>query len=342
MISVQKSIQPRRQNVALGTNATNQTLRQGWRLAAAGGMAGMVTNTILHPLDTVKTVRQSDPRRFPGVAPTIMAIIRNRGPLALYAGIVPALIGSALSSALYFGTYELAKKRITQLLPQSGTKRSTRVPVTAISAACGNIASSILFVPKEVVKQRMQAGTDGTRFLNTAVNLLKTSGLAGLYKGYRATLLRNIPSTMIRFAVYEEIKLLLRRSRSGSTDKSLSTTEFIAAGSVAGAFSSACTTPMDVLKTRFATGKIKSGTGIISAFKHIVDTEGAAGLFVGIRPRTVWAALFAAIGFTSYEICKGWALGNPHPLLAPKVEIRPTTYKQKLVQAQENDPYKQN
>lgn len=286
------------------------SFRQSWRLAAAGGMAGMLTNTLLHPLDTVKTVRQADPKHFRGMAPTLFKIIKTRGPFALYAGIVPALIGSAFSSALYFGAYEVVKGALAQMSPQSFQKSRTRIPLTALSAACGNVASSVLFVPKEVVKQRMQSAVEPGSFLGAAKSVLRTSGISGLYRGYKATLLRNIPSTMLRFAIYEEAKIAIRRLKREKTDTPFTFSEFIAAGSVAGVASSACTTPMDVLKTRFATGSIKPGTAIFPAIRDIVQRDGVPGLFVGIRPRMVWAALFAAIGFSSYEICKSWVLDD--------------------------------
>ena len=270
----------------------------------------MLTNTILHPLDTVKTVRQADPKNFIGIGPTILAIVRKRGPTALYAGIAPALLGSALSSALYFGFYEFAKHQISQASPGAFRNPNTRMPLTAVSAACGNVASSILFVPKEVVKQRMQSGVDSGRFLGAAAGLIRTAGISGLYRGYKATLLRNIPSTMIKFATYEELKLILARMKGSDKPQTLSTAEVITAASLSGVISSAITTPMDVLKTRFATGQLKPGTPILPAVKQIVQQDGIAGLYVGFRPRTLWAALFAAIGFTTYEMCKKWALGT--------------------------------
>lgn len=273
----------------------------GWRLAAAGGLAGMLTNTVLHPLDTVKTVRQADPARFPGVGPAIAAILRTRGPRGLYAGVGPALVGSALSSALYFGVYELARRRLAARVGAGGP-RIRRVPVTALAAACGNLASSVLFVPKEVVKQRMQANVEARRFFGTAVGLVRAKGVGGLYAGYKATLLRNIPSTMIRFAIYEEAKLaLLKRTPGRAT---LSTSEYLIAGVLAGSLASAATTPMDVIKTRFATGKVAVGVGIPGAIRQVLKEQGVSGLYVGIQPRMVWSAFFAAIGFTSYEFCK--------------------------------------
>ncbi|CAM9801279.1 unnamed protein product, partial [Discosporangium mesarthrocarpum] len=36
---------------------------------------------------------------------------------------------------------------------------------------------------------------------------VRTQGLRGLYKGYWATLSRNVPSAVIRFSLYEELKL---------------------------------------------------------------------------------------------------------------------------------------
>lgn len=276
------------------------------RLAAAGALAGMFTNTILHPLDTVKTLRQADPAAYRGVAPALATIVRNRGALALYAGIAPALVGSALSSALYFGVYEVAKAHLQAASPESFRVRASRAPLTAVSAACGNVASSVLFVPKEVVKQRMQAGLHGGSFFNAAAAVVRTSGPRALYRGYKATLLRNIPSTMIRFALYEELKLLATHSSPG---RELSPPEYVAAGALAGSFASACTTPMDVIKTRFATGAIKPGTGLVSAFSDVLRKDGVPGLFIGVRPRILWSALFAAIGFSSYELCKAWTLG---------------------------------
>lgn len=300
---------------------------RGWRLALAGGIAGMISNSALHPLDTVKTVRQADPRAFRGVISTARQIARTRGLPALYAGIGPALIGSALSSALYFGFYELAKRRISRAVARIDPAGSPtrRAPIHAVSAVCGNVASSVLFVPKEVVKQRMQAGVDQGRFLTAAWNLFRSAGISGLYRGYKATLLRNIPSTVLRFVVYEEARLFIVSRRkhaaqvngivetkdaSSSAMAALTTWEFLLAGAVSGAFASACTTPMDVVKTRLSTGKITAGTGIVTAMRQIVREHGVLGLYVGIRPRIMWAALGTGIGFGSYELCKAILLGD--------------------------------
>lgn len=322
MLSVQKNAQATEMQVAnVDTRRVSyaRLVRRdlGWRLALAGGIAGMLSNTALHPLDTIKTVRQADPLHFRGVLPTMIKITRERGLAGLYAGIAPALIGSALSSALYFGFYELAKRRLTALLTNGSLPSFKRAPLHAVSAVCGNVASSVLFVPKEVVKQRMQSGVDSGRFFTAALNLIRASGVSGLYAGYKATLLRNIPSTVLRFTLYEEARLIILATRK-ARERKLTTYEFLIAGALSGAIASACTTPMDVVKTRLSTGKIPKGTAIVTAMRQIVREHGVQGLYFGVRPRIMWAALGTGIGFGSYELCKYLLLGEDayKPLLA--------------------------
>lgn len=300
--------------------------REGWRLAAAGGLSGMFTNAVLHPLDTLKTVRQTTRTGSPDMMTTLRNLLKTRGPSGLFAGLVPALVGSGLSTMLYFGFYELAKKRAAKTFPKAWHSTRLRVPLTAISAACGNVASSIIYVPKEVVKQRMQCALTSVRVRDVLSELMQSFGIIGFYKGFNATLLRNIPSAMIRFAAYEEFKGVVRMiKRDKDTRRPLSPSELIVAGSMAGALSSSCTTPLDVLKTRMATGIIKPGTALPTAVADIIRQEGIQGLFAGLQPRVLWSALFSAVGFTSYEICKAWLTGKPTRLWnSPSRDIKST------------------
>jgi len=43
--------------------------------------------------------------------------------------------------------------------------------------------------------------------------ILKSDGLQGLFIGYYATLIRDVPYTMLELGVYENVKSLLRRVR---------------------------------------------------------------------------------------------------------------------------------
>lgn len=63
------------------------------------------------------------------------------------------------------------------------------------------------------------SGSAGSAKLSHVVSsILRERGVQGLYSGYRATLLRNIPSAVLRFALYEELKLALAHHRQHHQD----------------------------------------------------------------------------------------------------------------------------
>jgi hypothetical protein len=180
-----------------------------WKLSVAGGLAGGITNSLLIPIDTLKTMRQADP--------TIKSIraaflkLQSSGMNNIFSGLLPAFLGSIPSSALYFGSYETAKSYFYQYKDSLGLSR----PMTHVLAAIsGNLVSSVIFVPKDVIKQQLQAyRTDSRIWLGVIANsnhgisatdvikhIFKTKGMKGFYPSYRATLLRNIPSAVVRLS----------------------------------------------------------------------------------------------------------------------------------------------
>uniref|UniRef100_A0A7S2STS4 Mitochondrial carrier protein n=1 Tax=Rhizochromulina marina TaxID=1034831 RepID=A0A7S2STS4_9STRA len=299
----------------------------GLRSALAGAIAGGVTNTILHPLDTCKTLRQRHPQQYKSTLAALSSTLRTRGIGALYRGVIPAAIGAMPSSALYFGFYDIVKRRLTRFVAnrdqqvnsrggggggggQGGSPLESGIrPVVHMTAAvCGNAASSLVFVPKEFVKQQLQTNTKyrglGGAF-QVVAHTVKTKGVGAVYAGYTATLLRNIPSAAIRFVIYEEAKILLE-SRLGSVGPR----EFFLAGAVSGLVASSCTTPMDVMKTKFATGALDRSRGLLTCVAEVVRREGAVGLLTGLQGRILWSTLFSSIGFAAFESAKS-VLGVP-------------------------------
>lgn len=186
----------------------------------------------------------------------------------------------------------------------------------------GNIISSFIFVPKEAVKIQMQAIKTGSviwlgssspsslRTIDVINNILQTKGIKGFYPSYRATLLRNIPSAIARFTIYEELRLVLISSALFSKTPLLASLGYLIAGSSASMLSSALTTPFDVIKTRLATGAIRPGTPILQALVNIGKKEGVFGLYAGVQERVLWSSLFGGIGFTAFEKCKELLIHN--------------------------------
>ena len=233
------------------------------KMSLAGGLAGGITNAILFPLDTFKTMRQTD-RSITSVSKAIERIQTN-GISKAYSGFLASVIGSTSSSAIYFGTYEWSKRIIFHNFHEI----LSRPLIHSLSAISGNVLSSIVFVPKDAIKQQMQSLS--TQALKHSTSNLKpntlslikkiytTSGIKGFYPSYRATLIRNIPNAVLRFTLYEELRLLLLSSSKNESHTRFKSTLYLVAGGLASSLSSGLTTPLDVVKTRLATGMIPPG-----------------------------------------------------------------------------------
>ena len=318
---------------AVLTTTRKQSSVIPWRRMVAGGLAGSFSTCVLFPLDTVKTIRQSG-----GVAKgwsTLRVLLTSKK--SLYSGLLPAVVGSFASSSIYFGSYETAKSLL--FASAAATSRLSRPTIHMLAAASGNLASSFVFVPKDVLKQQMQAAASDTlagggKKLAQVIKRIYQSqgqpslanlwGLKGFYPSYRATLLRNIPGAVLRFTAYEELRLVVRAwglnqgqgtgtgtgTRGGQRGLSpqlvarLEKVGFLVAGAVASALASTLTTPLDVVKTRLATGQIAAGTPILACLRGIVRADGARGLFVGVQERLLLSGLFGGVGLASFEIFK--------------------------------------
>ena len=86
--------------------------------------------------------------------------------------------------------------------------------------------------------------------------------------------------------------------------------QFVAAGSLSSALSSILTTPLDVVKTRLATGILPAGAPIWRSIWLISRDEGLSVLYAGAGERVLWSALFGGIGLSCFEYCKRYLLST--------------------------------
>ncbi|GJN06200.1 hypothetical protein PR202_ga23904 [Eleusine coracana subsp. coracana] len=216
----------------------------------AGGTAGVVVETALYPIDTIKTRLQ---------AARGGSKIEWKG---LYSGLAGNLAGVLPASAIFVGVYEPTKRKLLDTLPEN---LSAVAHFTA--GAIGGIAASLVRVPTEVVKQRMQTGQ--FRSAPDAVRLIiAKEGFKGLYAAKRD--LKDAENALI--------------------------------GAFAGAITGAITTPLDVMKTRMMVqGQGKQYSGIVSCAQTILREEGPKAFLKGIEPRVLWIGIGGSIFFGVLE-----------------------------------------
>ncbi|XP_021725389.1 S-adenosylmethionine carrier 1, chloroplastic/mitochondrial-like isoform X3 [Chenopodium quinoa] len=257
-----------------------QTLIDG---IIAGGTAGVVVETALYPIDTIKTRLQ---------------VARGGGQIVLkglYSGLAGNLAGVLPASAAFLGVYEPTKQKLLRLLPEN---LSAVAHLTA--GAVGGVAASLIRVPTEVVKQRMQTGQFASA--PDAVRLIVAKeGFKGLYAGYRSFLLRDLPFDALQFCLYEQLRIGYKLA----AKRELNDPENAVIGAFAGALTGAITTPLDVIKTRLMTqGSANQYNGIVDCVKTIVREEGAPALLKGVGPRVLWIGIGGSIFFGVLESTK--------------------------------------
>ncbi|GJP51824.1 hypothetical protein CLOM_g10956 [Closterium sp. NIES-68] len=208
--------------------------------------------------------------------------------------------------------------------------RSLLLPAApALAAVAGNVVSSIVRVPPEVVKQRVQAG-QFRGFLAAVTSMWRAEGLLGFYTGYSTMVARDIPYAAIQFTTFETLKR--RRERvlaaralpnpasfaglagsGGHGSKSvaarqLSHGELLLSnmwiGAMAGAMATIFTSPLDVLKTRVMTQEASPGQAYLGTRQMLAKVwaeEGIVAFGRGMAPRLLYKVPSSAVFLVCYE-----------------------------------------
>ncbi|NXY42796.1 SAMC protein, partial [Ceuthmochares aereus] len=249
----------------------------------AGGVAGVCVDLILFPLDTIKTRLQSS-----------QGFRKAGGFRGIYAGVPSTAIGSFPNAAAFFITYENAKSVLQH------DSASYLTPAThMVAASLGEVVACLIRVPSEVVKQRAQVSPSSST-LRILSHTLYHEGIQGLYRGYKSTVLREIPFSLVQFPLWESLKDLWSWKQGHVVDSWQSAV----CGAFAGGFAAAVTTPLDVAKTRIMLAKAGSSTAsgnVLAALGDIWRTQGLSGLFAGVVPRMAAISLGGFIFLGTYE-----------------------------------------
>jgi solute carrier family 25 S-adenosylmethionine transporter 26 len=270
----------------------------------AGAMAGCAVEAALYPIDTIKT-RMQMARTGGGVR----ALFKSGGGKALYAGLVGNLLGVAPATAVFMAVYEPIKQEVAKRVPDN---RSFLGPLTA--GAASGLAASLIRVPTEVVKQRMQSG-EFVGAIQAVKSICAREGVRGMFAGYGSFLLRDLPFDAIEFVTYEQLRRAYKVSLAGSRE--VSGAETAVMGAAAGAVTGILTTPFDVLKTRLMTqGANRTYANVGDCAVKIWQEEGWRTFFKGWEPRVLWISIGGCVFFSALEVSKQkWreVLGVPTP-----------------------------
>ncbi|KAL8051850.1 hypothetical protein ABFX02_06G175300 [Erythranthe guttata] len=258
--------------------------------ALAGGLSCALSATLMHPVDTYKTWVQASTV----TSPEIISKISQIGVRGLYKGSIPAIVGQFASHGMRTGICEASKFVLVNIAPTL-----SEIQVHSVASFSSTFIGTVMRIPCEVLKQRLQAGLfDNVGEAITGTWLLE--GSKGFFRGTGATLCREIPFYVAGAGLYSQSKKVARKL----LERELDPLEAIVIGALSGGITAVMTTPLDVIKTRMMIAPQGQKVTFSILALSILQNEGPLGLFKGAVPRFFWVAPLGAMNFAGYELIR--------------------------------------
>ncbi|XP_073540134.1 mitochondrial thiamine pyrophosphate carrier isoform X1 [Phyllobates terribilis] len=287
-------------------------------VATAGSLSGLVTRAAISPLDVIKIRFQlqiedvngcGKPGKYRGILHAVTLILREEGVFGFWKGHIPAQLLSVCYGAVQFASFEALTKTI-----HTSTSLDARAP--AVHFLCGGLAAcsaTLAVQPLDTLRTRFAAQGEPKvyRTLRHAIiTMHRTEGVLTFYRGLFPTLLAVFPYAGLQFSSYNLLKRLwswlLPCNHKRDNLKSL------LCGSGAGVISKTVTYPLDLFKKRLQVGgfeQARAAFGEVRTYKGLVDCacrmqkeEGFKGLFKGLSPSLLKAAVSTGLTFFCYEM----------------------------------------
>ena len=299
-----------------------------------GTVGGALQAVVGHPLDTIKVRLQNNQTAGQGgLRDVVRSMVREEGMLSLYKGVqAPFFLNGALNAVL-FGVNSVSKDIVVAATGRRSHADLGLHHVIVSSALLTAPVYCAAVVPVELVKCRLQAQKGGHGSaeasavlkykgpLHCATQTVAEEGLAGLWRGYAATVGMRMIGLPAYFAGYEGAKRALMSGQAGqhgggnaATTQAqppppppVSTAVTLAAGSMAGIAFWCASFPLDTIKTRLQSqpGGKAGGGGLAAAIAEaralLASPRGMLAFYDGFVPCVLRAAPANAAVFVGVE-----------------------------------------
>ncbi|XP_037904312.1 calcium-binding mitochondrial carrier protein SCaMC-2 isoform X2 [Hermetia illucens] len=174
----------------------------------AGAVAGGVSQTVIYPLEVLKTrlaLRKTG--QYKGILDAMVKIYRYEGMRSFYRGYIPNMLGIVPYAGIDLAVYETLKRKYL-------STHNTTQPNILVLLACGSASSTLGQVcsyPLALVRTRLQAQVVVNGLAMQSHNtmrgifshILRTEGISGLYRGITPNFIKVLPAVSISYVVYE-------------------------------------------------------------------------------------------------------------------------------------------
>ncbi|XP_022200923.1 mitochondrial thiamine pyrophosphate carrier [Nilaparvata lugens] len=303
-------------NKAVGKKKTS------WVYALAGAGSGVLTRALCQPFDVIKIRFQlqvepiklaSNHSKYRGTLHCLTTIAKEEGVLGLWRGHLPAQFLSAIYGFVQFQTYEVLKQKLSS----NSNGKEHKHYANFLSGAAAGCTATLLSFPFDIIRTRLVAQGNSKAYegmVDGFVKIYKKEGMQGYFRGSSAALMVSGPLAGSQFLFYElfkSITLSVDYMREKDSETKLIPSGELICGSLSGVMSKLVTYPWDLVRKRLqfqnfqyarvGYGKNFTCKGLINCFKGTFEGENVLGLFKGLSPSLVKAALTTALYFAFYE-----------------------------------------
>ena len=162
----------------------------------------------------------------------------------------------------------------------------------------------VIYNPVELLKVRAQINrVENLKYRVAVPELMAKEGFGGLYKGFFALFLRDVPGWGVYFWSYEFLKRAFgidEAKRQGTDNSALNMAIKMWCAGVAGQASWAVSYPQDIIKTQIQVQETRK-VQMREVVRAIYATEGVLGFFKGLSPTMGRSFVVNAVALPAFE-----------------------------------------
>lgn len=310
-------------------NAISATVSDWWAQAEtakfllAGAVAGIVSRTVVSPLEVVATAQmvRGGNKNMVG---ELTDLFKSEGVRGFFKGNGANCLKVAPTRGVQFFAFEQFKKQIVAWkragmgLTDDDVDVVIRLnPVERLVAGgfAGMIASSMVY-PIEVVKTMLTMYPGKYAGIGAAFRgVISEVGPKGLYAGLGPTLIAMFPYVGVEFMIYETSKIFVEAmisrqngDENGEIAVALPIIVSLGLGALAGAAAQTSAHPLDVIRKRLQVQGINGNPVLykntFDCFGGVASKEGFGALYKGLGPACVATIPGTGIAYITYEFMK--------------------------------------
>ncbi|XP_067448455.1 mitochondrial glutamate carrier 1-like [Thunnus thynnus] len=304
-----------------------------------GGFAGMVGVTCVFPIDLAKTRLQnqrSGQQLYKNMMDCLIKTVKSEGYFGMYRGAAVNLTLVTPEKAIKLAANDFFRHQLSK-------DGKLTVLKEMLAGCCAGMCQVIVTTPMEMLKIQLQdagrlaaqqrvipsvvttlkmGGTSAvlSRSYNASPapqvirvsamqitrELLRTKGVTALYRGLAATLMRDIPFSVVYFPLFAHLHQLGQQS---SENPTVPFYWSFMSGCLAGSIAAVAVSPCDVVKTRLQS--LKKGAneetynGVVDCVRKIMRKEGPRAFLKGASCRALVIAPLFGIAQVVYFVGVG-------------------------------------